>query len=38
MSITGHPDTPPVKVGVPIADLNTGMFAMQGIYQHIFID
>ena len=31
MSITGHPDTPPVKVGVPIADLNTGMFAMQGI-------
>ena len=31
MSITGHPDSPPVKVGVPIADLNTGMFAMQGI-------
>ena len=31
MSITGHPETPPVKVGVPIADLNTGMFAMQGI-------
>jgi len=31
MSITGHPDSPPTKVGVPIADLNTGMFAMQGI-------
>ena len=31
MSITGHPDSPPAKVGVPIADLNTGMFAMQGI-------
>ena len=31
MSITGHPDSPPSKVGVPIADLNTGMFAMQGI-------
>ena len=31
MSITGHKDAAPVKVGVPIADLNTGMFAMQGI-------
>ena len=31
MSITGHPNSPPAKVGVPIADLNTGMFAMQGI-------
>ena len=31
MSITGHPNSPPSKVGVPIADLNTGMFAMQGI-------
>ena len=31
MSITGHKNSPPVKVGVPIADLNTGMFAMQGI-------
>ena len=31
MSITGYPDSPPAKVGVPIADLNTGMFAMQGI-------
>ncbi|HEV7665533.1 MAG TPA: CoA transferase [Chloroflexota bacterium] len=26
MSITGEPDRPPVKVGVPIADLATGLF------------
>ena len=26
MSITGFPDSPPAKVGVPIADLNAGMF------------
>jgi len=31
MSITGIEGLPPVKIGVPIADLNTGMFAMQGI-------
>ncbi len=31
MSITGLPDAPPVKVGVPIADLNAGMFAALGI-------
>ena len=31
MSITGHPDNPPAKVGVPIADLNTGMFALSAI-------
>ena len=33
MSITGHPDNPPAKVGVPIADLNTGMFALSAIKQ-----
>ena len=27
MSITGFPDLPPAKVGVPIADLNTGLFS-----------
>jgi len=27
MSITGHPDTGPVKVGVAISDLSTGMYA-----------
>ena len=31
MSITGVPDSPPVKVGVPMADLNAGMFAAYGI-------
>jgi crotonobetainyl-CoA:carnitine CoA-transferase CaiB-like acyl-CoA transferase len=31
MSITGHPGQPPVKVGVPIADLNAGMYAAYGI-------
>jgi formyl-CoA transferase len=31
MSITGFPDSPPVKVGVPIADLNAGMYAAYGI-------
>ena len=31
MSITGHPDTAPAKVGVPIADLNTGMYALSSI-------
>ena len=31
MSITGHPNTAPAKVGVPIADLNTGMYALSSI-------
>src|SRR6185436_4818353 len=31
MSITGSPDVPPVRVGVAIADIVTGMFAAQGI-------
>jgi crotonobetainyl-CoA:carnitine CoA-transferase CaiB-like acyl-CoA transferase len=31
MSITGHPGQPPVKIGVPITDLNAGMFAAYGI-------
>ncbi|MBM3945313.1 MAG: CoA transferase, partial [SAR202 cluster bacterium] len=31
MSITGHPGAPPAKVGVPIADLNGGMYATYGI-------
>ena len=30
-SITGVPNSPPVKVGVPIADMNAGMFATYGI-------
>tara|TARA_B100001250_G_scaffold132917_5_gene113598 strand:- start:3760 stop:4956 length:1197 start_codon:yes stop_codon:yes gene_type:complete len=31
MSITGHPNNPPAKVGVPVADLNTGMYALSAI-------
>ena len=31
MSITGHADQPPVKVGVPIADLNAGIYACYAI-------
>ena len=31
MSITGHPDTPPAKVGVPITDISAGLFAANGI-------
>ena len=31
MSITGHPNSPPAKVGVPITDLTAGLFAANGI-------
>ena len=31
MSVTGHPGGPPTKVGVPVCDLNAGMFAALGI-------
>ena len=31
MSLTGAPDVPPVRVGVAIADIVTGIFACQGI-------
>lgn len=31
MSITGHPGQPPVKIGVPLADLNAGMYAAYGV-------
>jgi len=30
MSVTGTPDSPPVKIGVPITDLNAGMYAAYG--------
>jgi crotonobetainyl-CoA:carnitine CoA-transferase CaiB-like acyl-CoA transferase len=36
MSITGSPDTPPVRVGVAIADIVTGMFAAQGISMALY--
>lgn len=31
MATNGFPDMPPAKVGVPVADLNTGMFSAFGI-------
>ena len=31
MSFTGIPDSPPVKVGVPMADMNAGLYAAYGI-------
>ncbi len=31
MSINGFPDAPPAKIGVPMADLNTGMFCAYGV-------
>lgn len=31
MSITGEPNGPPVKVGVPLTDLGAGLFAVTGI-------
>lgn len=31
MSVTGTPDGPPVKVGVPLTDLGAGLFALAGI-------
>jgi crotonobetainyl-CoA:carnitine CoA-transferase CaiB-like acyl-CoA transferase len=36
MSITGSPDTAPVRVGVAIADIVTGMFAAQGISMALY--
>jgi len=31
MSVTGHPDAPPAKAGVPVADLGSGLFCAYGI-------
>ena len=31
MSITGHPNSPPAKVGVPVTDLTAGLFGASGI-------
>jgi crotonobetainyl-CoA:carnitine CoA-transferase CaiB-like acyl-CoA transferase len=32
MSITGAPDQGPMRVGIPIADLCAGLFAVQGVF------
>jgi formyl-CoA transferase len=31
MSVTGEPDRPPVKIGVPLTDLGAGLFALSAI-------
>ena len=31
MSVTGYPDSPPVKTSVPLADLGAGLFAANGV-------
>ena len=31
MSVTGYPDSPPVKISIPLADLNAGSFAAYGV-------
>src|SRR5215468_4050785 len=36
MSLTGAPDVPPVRVGVAVADIVTGIFACQGISAALF--
>ncbi|MGO1397792.1 formyl-CoA transferase [Brevibacterium sp. Mu109] len=36
MSITGFPDQPPAKVGVPIADLTTALYMAMGIVSALY--
>ncbi|MBU2534400.1 MAG: CoA transferase, partial [Alphaproteobacteria bacterium] len=36
MHVTGEPDGPPTSVGVPICDLGTGMWAVQGILAALY--
>ena len=36
MTVTGEPDGPPTSVGLPICDLGTGMWAVQGILAALF--
>jgi crotonobetainyl-CoA:carnitine CoA-transferase CaiB-like acyl-CoA transferase len=36
MHVTGEPDGPPVSVGLPICDLGTGMWAVQGILAALY--
>src|SRR5450830_578639 len=31
MSVTGYPGGPPVKAGVPVADIGCGLFAIYGV-------
>ena len=36
MHVTGQPDGPPTSVGLPICDLGTGMWAVQGILAALY--
>ncbi len=36
MAITGEPNRPPVRTGVPLADLSGGLFSCQGILAALF--
>jgi crotonobetainyl-CoA:carnitine CoA-transferase CaiB-like acyl-CoA transferase len=36
MSVTGEPEGPPVKVGVPVTDLGAGLFALTGILAALY--
>lgn len=36
MHVTGEPDGPPMSVGLPICDLGTGMWAVQGILAALY--
>ena len=36
MHVTGEPDGPPLSVGLPICDLGTGMWAVQGILAALY--
>jgi crotonobetainyl-CoA:carnitine CoA-transferase CaiB-like acyl-CoA transferase len=36
MAITGEPDRPPVRLGIPLADLSGGLFSSQGILAALY--
>jgi crotonobetainyl-CoA:carnitine CoA-transferase CaiB-like acyl-CoA transferase len=36
MHVTGEPDGPPTSVGLPVCDLGTGMWAVQGILAALY--
>lgn len=36
MAVTGEPDRPPVRLGIPLADLSGGLFSSQGILAALY--